>query len=178
MSQTLISSGWPLSPSGGDDCPALSRLPLRPHRVLGLPPAVRLPSGWIWGRPPSCSRRCPIFTSEKQGGAERRLSQEEGQESRVGRRAALVKLHPARPHHGLHMTGLPIPFQGKGQFDVLPNETLSIRAIWCFLHFTQHEDSVNTTANVSHFNPTWTFETYLFMCLWTSVLDICVVIHV
>lgn len=125
---SLISSDRPLFPSGGDDCPTLSRLPLRPHRVLGLPPAVRLPSGWIWGRPPSRSRRRPIFTSEKQGGAERRGSQEEGQESRVGRRAALVKLHPTRPHHGLHMTELPIPFQGKGQFDVLPSETLSIRA--------------------------------------------------
>lgn len=28
---------------------------------------------------------------------------------------------------------------------------------WYFQHFMWHEDSVNTTATVSHFNPTWTF---------------------
>ncbi len=98
-------------PPGGDDGPTLSRLPLRPHRVLGLPPAVRLPSGRIRGRPPPSSRRCcPIFTPQNQGGAERRRSQEEGQESRVRRRAAPAKLHLTRPHRGLHMVGLPIPF--------------------------------------------------------------------
>lgn len=48
-------------------------------------------------------------------------------------------------------------------FDVLPSESLSIRATWCFQHLTSPEDSVNTTAKASH--PTWTFETYLFMCL-------------
>lgn len=48
-------------------------------------------------------------------------------------------------------------------FDVLPSESLSIRATWCFRHLTSPEDSVNTTAKASH--PTWTFETYLFMCL-------------
>lgn len=151
----LLSSDWHYLPSDCDDRPTLSRLPFRSHWVLGLPPAVRLSSGWIWGRP-SCSR-CPIFTSQNQGGAERWCTQEEGQESWVGCRVARVKLHLTRPHHGLHVMGLPIPFQGKGQLDVLPNETLSIRVKWCFLHFTQHEDSVNTMANVSHFNPTWTF---------------------
>ena len=170
----LISSDWLHLPPGGDDRPTLSWLPLRPHRVLGLPPAVRLPSGWLWGRPPSRSRRRSIFTPQNQGGAERRRSQEEGQESRVGRRrrrAAPVKLRLTRPRHGLHMMGAPIPLQGKGQFELLPNETLSIRAKWCFRHFTQHEDSVNTTANVSHLKPTWTFSTCSFLCLWTSVLN-------
>lgn len=83
----LTSSNWHHLPSGGDDRPTLSRLPLRSHWVLGLPSAVRLPSGWIWGGPSSSSRLCPIFTSQNQGGAEWRYPQEEGQESRVGRQA-------------------------------------------------------------------------------------------
>lgn len=93
---------------GGDDRPALSRLSLLPHWVLGLPSAVRLPSGGLWGWP-SSSRRRPILTAQNQGGAERRCSQEEGKESRVGRRSELVKLHLTRPH-GLRMMAFPIPF--------------------------------------------------------------------
>lgn len=158
----LLPSYWHPLASGGDDRSTLSRLPLRPHWILGLLPAVRLPSGWIWGRPPSSSRCRPILTSQNQGGAERRCSQEEGQESRVGRSAAPVNLHLTLRHHGLHVMGLPIPFQGKRQFDVLPNETLSIRAKWCFLHFPQHKDSVNTTAQPGHFKPK------VFMCSCTS----------
>lgn len=103
--------------SGGDDRPTLSWLPLHPHWVLDLPPAVRIASGCVWGGPPSRSPHCCFnLPSENQGGAERRRPQEEGQESRVGHRAAPVKLHLTHPY-GLNMMGLPIPSKGKGQFD-------------------------------------------------------------
>lgn len=112
-------------PSGGDDGSSLPRLPLLPHRVLGLLPVVRLPSGRIRGRPPpsSRSRRRPRLTPEVQGGAERRHPQEEGEESRVGPPESVRR---RLRHRGVSGTGPSIPLRRKGQFDVSPNETFAL----------------------------------------------------
>lgn len=147
--------------SGGDDCSSLSRLPLRPHRVLGLLPVLRLPGGRIWGRPPpSCPRRGSRLTSEVQGGAERRNPQKEGEESRVGRWS-----QSAGDCTVMASAWWDFPFLSdeRGILIVLPNETLSSRAKWCSLHFPQDEDSVNTPQVFQTYDTTWTFLSYLFL---------------
>lgn len=103
-------------PSGGDDSPTLSRLPLRSHRVLGLPLTVWFPFGRIRGRPPPPppARWSPIFTPQNQGGAERGRSQEESQESRVGASQTAFDPPPSRPPHDG-------TFWGKERFEVSPD---------------------------------------------------------
>lgn len=65
-------------------------------------------------------------------------------------------------HHGVNVMGLPIPFRRKGQFDVSPNETLSGRAKWCFLHFPQ-EGLCKYPTSLSVYDTTWTVLNYLFL---------------
>lgn len=170
----LIFSDWLSLPPGGDDCSTLSWLPLHPHWVLGLLPAVWLPSGRICGRPPSSSLCCSSFPSQNQGGTERRRSQEEGQESWVGCRAAPVNLHLTLLHHGLHVRGLPIPFLGKGQFDLFYQMRpflLEKNGAFCIFHSTRtlyipHQMS-HTSTQPGHFKPIYIY-VFLHLCstLW------------
>lgn len=105
-------------PSDCDDSQTLPRLALRPHRILGLLRAFWLRPRWIGGRPPPPSRR-PSYACQNQGGAGRRRSQEEGEESWV-----VLTLH----HDGVSL----IPVPGKeGFFTLLSKETLSIRGAFC-----------------------------------------------
>lgn len=147
--------------SGCDDCPALSRLALRPHRILGLLPAFRLPTGWIRGGPPS-PRRCPILPSQNQGGAERRCSQEKSEKSWVGMALGPGKSASDSPPRRPPRDGVSHSFsRGRGNLTSLPKETLSIRGAFCVFSTGQGlciYTETKTQQLFSHFNPTWKFK--------------------
>lgn len=67
------------------DGPSLSRVTLRPHRVLAVPPAIRFPS-WYWRWSPSLRTSrclCAPLAHQNQRGTEWSYPQEEVQKSRV-----------------------------------------------------------------------------------------------